>query len=87
MSISTTLDRVGRIVVPSEIRRRLSLTPGSRLRMEVVAERIELTPEPAMRDLVRKGRRLVLAPTGEPFNAATAVRADRDAQSRRGTRG
>ncbi|MCI0354207.1 MAG: AbrB/MazE/SpoVT family DNA-binding domain-containing protein, partial [Acidobacteria bacterium] len=41
MSISTTLDRVGRIVLPSEIRRRLGLAPGARLRLEIVAERIE----------------------------------------------
>lgn len=87
MSISTTLDRVGRIVLPSEIRRRLGLAPGARLRLEIVAERIELTPEPGpTRELVRKGRRLVLAPTGEPFDAAAAVRKDRESQSRRNSR-
>lgn len=87
MSISTTLDRVGRIVLPSEVRRRLNLSAGSRLRLEIVAERIELTPEagppPA---LVRKGKRLVLPPSGESFDAAAATRVERDAQARRGSR-
>ncbi len=82
MSISATVDKVGRIVLPSEVRKRLHLTPGSRLRLEVVAERIELTPEsePAPR-LVRKGKRLLLPATGEAFDAAAATRAERERQA------
>ena len=87
MSIPITVDRVGRIVLPSEIRRRLNLTAGSRLRLEVVAERIELTPEPEPAPaLVRKGKRLLLPPSGAPFDAAAATRAEREAQARRNRR-
>lgn len=87
MTHSTILDSVGRVVLPSDVRRRLNLAPGARFRLEVVAERIELTPEaePA-RPVVRKGQRLVLAPTGEPLDAAATVRAEREAQARRGSR-
>lgn len=84
MAASIVIDNAGRIVLPSEIRRRLHLVPGSRLRLEIVAERIELTPEaePAP-ELVRKGKRLVLPPSGAPFDAAAATREEREAQARR----
>lgn len=87
MSTSTTIDSAGRIVLPSEVRRRLNLAPGSRLRVEIVAERIELSPEaePAP-ELVRKGKRLLLPPTGKPFDAAAATRAERETQAWRNRR-
>ena len=86
MSQSTTIDSAGRIVVPVSVRRRLNLAPGSRLRLEVVAERIELTPEAEPEPLVRQGARLVLKPSGKPSDAAAAVRAEREAQARRDLR-
>ena len=39
-----TIDRAVRIVLPISGRRRLNLSPGSRLMLDVVAQRIELTP-------------------------------------------
>ena len=92
MSQSATIDSAGRIVVPVSVRRRLNLAPGSRLRLEVVAERIELTPEAEPEPLVRQGTRLVLKPSGKPSttrstkrsDAAAQVRAEREAQARRG---
>lgn len=87
MSISTTIDSVGRIVLPSEVRRRLNLAPGSRLRLEIVAERIELTPEAEPAPvLVRKGKRLLLPSSGASFDAAAATRVEREAQARRDRR-
>jgi AbrB family looped-hinge helix DNA binding protein len=89
MSHAITMDRTGRIVVPIEVRRRLNLAPGARLMLDVVAQRIELTPElqaePEL--LVKAGRRTVLRPTGKTFDAAAATRAEREAQSKRGSRG
>ncbi len=84
-----TVDRAGRIVLPAELRRRLNLSPGSRLRLDVVAQRIELTPEPqGAGELVVSGaRRTVWRPTGAAFDAAAATREERDAQARRGGRG
>lgn len=72
-------------MVPAEVRRRLGLGPGSKLRVTVVAERIELSPEAdqeAQFVVSATGRR-VLKPTGVPFDAAAAVRAERDYQARR----
>ena len=86
MSLSATIDSAGRIVVPASVRRRLNLTPGSRLRLDVVAERIELTPESAPEPLARKGARLVLEPSGKSADAAAMVRAEREAQARRDAR-
>lgn len=87
MTADLTIDSAGRIVLPSAVRRALNLSAGSRLRLDVVAQRIELTPAPdtdADRELLRRpGMRTVLKPTGQPFDAAAAIRAERDAQARR----
>jgi AbrB family looped-hinge helix DNA binding protein len=84
MKIALTLDSAGRVVLPSEARRRLNLRPGSRLLLSVVAERIELTPEPLpdVELAVAPSKRRVLAPTGVRSDAARAVRQERDAQAR-----
>ena len=87
MKHALTIDSAGRIVLPSAVRRALNLSAGSRLRLDVVAQRIELTPElDADADgvlLRRPGMRTVLKPTGQPFDAAAAIRAERGAQARR----
>ena len=84
---STTLDSTGRFVLPREVRRTLGLATGTRFTVEIVADRIELTPaappEPA---LVRKSGRLILTNTGEHLDAAQAVRAERDALAGRARR-
>ena len=86
MAQAITIDRAGRIVLPAELRRQLNLGPGSRLLLEVVAQRIELTPEPqqAAEVILSAGRRTVLRPSGKPFDAAAATRAEREAQAGRG---
>ena len=84
MTQAITIDRAGRIVLPVDVRRRLNLVPGSRLSLEVVAQRIELTPQvqPDVELVMTAGRRAVLRPTGAPFDAAAVTRAERDAQAR-----
>lgn len=88
MTIPVTLDSAGRIVLPSEVRRRLNLIPGSRLQLAVVAERIELTPEAdAGSDFkLSAGGRKVLKTRGVSFDAAAATRAERNAQAQRSKR-
>lgn len=88
MKDAISIDSAGRIVLPSEVRRRLNLGPGSRLRLAVVAERIELTPEaePESPLVLTATKRRVLEPTGKPFDAAAAARAEREAQAGRGKR-
>jgi AbrB family looped-hinge helix DNA binding protein len=89
MSQPITMDQAGRIVLPKAVRQRLNLAPGCRLMLDVVAQRIELTPEPqADAELVQTaGKRMLLRPTGKAFDAAAATRAEREAQGRRGGRG
>ena len=88
MSQAITMDQAGRIVLPMAVRRRLNLEPGARLMLDVVAQRIELTPEPQAEAelVVTAGRRTLLRPTGKAFDAAAATRAEREAQSRRVSR-
>ena len=85
MKDAISVDRAGRVVLPSEVRRQLNLRPGSRLRIAVIAERIELTPEseaePAL--VTTPGKRKVLKRTGATFDAAEATRIERDTQARR----
>lgn len=85
MNQSITMDSAGRIVVPREVRRQLGLGAGSTLLIDVVAQRIELTPQPRADAelLVRAGKRTVLRASGKAFDAAAATRAERDAQARR----
>lgn len=45
MSITITLGKAGRLVVPKAIRDSLGLREGSRLRLEALAGKIEATPE------------------------------------------
>lgn len=85
MKTALTVDSAGRVVLPSEARRRLNLRAGSRLLLSIVAERIELTPE-AQADaplVMAPSKRKVLPPTGERLDAAAAVREERAAQARR----
>jgi AbrB family looped-hinge helix DNA binding protein len=89
-AVDLAVDSAGRIVLPVQTRRLLGLRPGSKLRMAVVAQRIELTPAPAASDTelaVSAGGRLVLAAAslakagGTAVDAAAAVRAERDARA------
>lgn len=84
MSFPVRLDGTGRIVLPSEVRRRLNLRPGSKLNVEVVAERIQLTPqaEPDAAFGTSASKRRVLKSTGARFDAAAATRAEREAQAK-----
>lgn len=83
-SITVTIDHAGRIVLPAALRRQLNLVAGAQLRVDVVAQRLELTPQPANAtpDFGRSasGRPVLPADAG-PFDAAAATRADRDAQA------
>lgn len=84
MKTALTIDAAGRIVLPSEARRLLNLRPGSRLRLTIAAERIELVPEPEPDSVPSHSPtgRQVLAPTGTPSDAAAATRDERARQAR-----
>lgn len=77
-----TIDSAGRIVLPSEVRRLLNLAAGSRLRLAVVAEQIELTLEEETDPVfgMSATKRVVLRPTGRALDAVAATCAERGVQ-------
>lgn len=86
MPHTITVDQAGRIVLPAALRRQLNLVAGSQLRVEVVAQRLELTPQPANPEPAfgrSASGRAVLPAGGGLFDAAAATRAERDAQAGR----
>ena len=86
MNATISLDSSGRLVLPKPLREKMNLHTGSRLRAEIVADRLELTPLPGDDGVVLKQRSgiLVVARTGRKVDAASAVRAIRDEMEERG---
>jgi AbrB family looped-hinge helix DNA binding protein len=61
----TTIDKAGRVVIPSALRERAGLTPGTLLDISVDDGGVRLTPVAPGPRLVRVGRRLVARPTAQ----------------------
>jgi AbrB family looped-hinge helix DNA binding protein len=59
----TTIDKAGRVVIPSAIRERAGLTAGTVLEIVLDESGVRLTPVAPGPRLVRVGRRLVARPT------------------------
>ena len=72
MITTITVGKAGRIVVPKVMRDRLHLQEGSRLRVEVVADRLEFTPEADAVKIVKRGKRRVVV-GWKGYDAAKAV--------------
>lgn len=80
MNETITIDKAGRIVLPKVLRERFRLEAGTRLRVEMVGDHLELTPMEGAEapPLVRKAGLLVVAASGSPCDAAVALGADRE---------
>jgi AbrB family looped-hinge helix DNA binding protein len=61
-AMRTTIDKVGRIVVPKALRRATGLEAGSVVEMRVTGGRIEIEPAPIEVRLERKGGVVVAVP-------------------------
>jgi AbrB family looped-hinge helix DNA binding protein len=85
MTITITLDKTGRVLLPSAVRQRLNLQPGARLKLELLAERIELTVQAEAQPplALTQSHRRVLPSSGRTLDAAAATREERAAQARR----
>ena len=72
MSTTITVGKAGRLVIPKTMRDRLHIREGSRLRVDVVEEKLEFTPE---EDEVKIERRngLPVITGWKGFDAAKAV--------------
>lgn len=79
MTATITIDSAGRFILPKAIRDRLHLRAGSKMKVDVIADKIELTPQPDENvRLVRKGKRLIVIGVKGPFDAVEAIKAVRD---------
>lgn len=85
MSLTITLGKAGRLVVPKSIRDDLGLREGSRLKLEVQGGKIQAVPEPdAVRIEMKDGFPVIQG--GPPLKRGDIVRAlkaDRDAREER----
>ncbi len=77
MSTTITVGKAGRIVVPKRVRERLHLREGSKLRLAVVADRLEMTPEVEEAKTEKRGKRRVIV-GWKGFDASKAVDAMRE---------
>ena len=83
MSTTLTVDKAGRVVLPKPVRDRLHLQAGSKLRLEVVGDKLELSQEEAEVKIVRGKDGLRVVVGWEGFDAAKAVREMREDQLER----
>jgi AbrB family looped-hinge helix DNA binding protein len=81
----TTIDRAGRLVIPSKIRREAGIERGAPVEVRCRDGVIEIAPEPLEVRLKRKGRWLIAAPTRKipPLTAETVERTRRAIQRER----
>ena len=79
LTMKTTIDQAGRVVIPKVLRDQIGLTPGE---VEIVADGSGLRLEPlASSELEERDGFLVLRPSGAPIDDET-VRDLRDADQR-----
>lgn len=81
MSYTISIDQAGRLVLPKPIRDRFNLCGGSKIELQTVGDHVELKPfvEDAESKLIEKNGRLVIPAADEKtFDAAEAIRADRE---------
>jgi AbrB family looped-hinge helix DNA binding protein len=62
--VLVTIDARGRIILPSGIRKRLSIKRGDKLKLSSFGTSITLTPSNAPAGFIRKGKALVFSGTG-----------------------
>ena len=60
--MTATIDKAGRLVIPSEVRKRLGFTAGTELEMTIDGFSLRLVRAVAGPELVRRGERLIARP-------------------------
>ena len=85
MSITLTLDKAGRIVIPKTLRDELHLEPGDTLELESQGEKMLLHPMRTTSPL-RKERGIWVFRSGKKLSAADTDKALRDIREQRDRR-
>lgn len=82
MSYTVSMDKSGRIVIPKEVRERLGANEATRFDLDIMLDRIELTPKEDARpkpQVVEKDGVWVVTGTGKPsMSIVEAIRKDRE---------
>jgi AbrB family looped-hinge helix DNA binding protein len=76
------MDNAGRVILPKPIRDRMHLHAGSKLRLEIVGDKLELTQEIPEVKIAKRGKRRVVV-GWDGFDAAKAVASMREDQAGR----
>ncbi len=79
MTAILTLDTAGRFVLPKLMRDKMHLRPGSKLRADIVGDKIGMEVEASEVKLVKRGKRRVIV-GWEGFDAVKAVSEMREGQ-------
>jgi AbrB family looped-hinge helix DNA binding protein len=58
----STIDKAGRVVIPSEVRKRLGLTAGTEIEVVIDGFAVRLVRAVAGPEVVRRGKRLIARP-------------------------
>jgi len=58
----STIDKAGRVVIPSEVRKRLGLSAGTEVEVVIEGFAVRLVRAVAGPELVRRGKRLIARP-------------------------
>jgi AbrB family looped-hinge helix DNA binding protein len=81
--METTVDKLGRVVIPKPVRRRLGLRPGTLLRIEETGEELRLRPvEPGAR-LIKEENVTVVTGVQAVADPAEMVHRDREERIRK----
>ncbi|MGV3662680.1 MAG: AbrB/MazE/SpoVT family DNA-binding domain-containing protein [Prosthecobacter sp.] len=72
MTMTLTLDEAGRLALPQPVREKMHLRAGSKLRLDVMDDRMELTQEEPEARIEKRGKRRVVV-GWEGYDAAQAV--------------
>lgn len=84
--MTVTMDRAGRLVIPSEIRREAGLEPGAPLEIRLRDGVVEIEPQAMQVRFEQQGRFLVAVPVGAtppPLTSAMVERVRRQVRRRR----
>jgi len=78
MTATISIDKAGRMVLPKVIREKLQLRAGSKIKVEVCGDKIEMTPDFVEGRVERRADGLPVIVGWERFDAARAVEEARE---------
>jgi AbrB family looped-hinge helix DNA binding protein len=81
----TTIDKMGRLVVPKALRKACGLLPGTEVEIRAAEGRVEIEPAPLEVALERRGKLTVAVPR-KPVGKLTSAEVDTVLEEVRGSR-